>query len=540
MGTRTARPGLRGLAAVAVAALALTACAPSAPSASSSASGKANPDATVTIATTTDVVNYNPLVGNSHSDYWVTNLMYPHLLTIGNSGQKSASLATKWGYTTPTKGFYDIRSDMKWSDGVPLTAEDVAWTLNAVKQDKPAGTLYGQLVNFASAKAVSKTRVVLTLSRPDATVVNEIGFWGNIVPKHVFDKAKSVATFANNKNWVGAGPYTLTSAVKGQSYTLVRHTPYPFAPNNTPTAAKIIYKVYPDVNTEILALKKGDVDAIADPLPPTQVDSLKSASGITVQKVPGLGYTHMTYNMARKPLNNVLVRKALAQSVNYAAIKKVVLRGQAIGTGSSPIMPVLSNFYDSSLTQYPFDTAAARKLLQQAGYTAGSNGMFPLHFQMIYSLNNPIVSEWVSLVKSDAAKSGITIDLQGLARNTYLAKTNQGAYDIYAGDFAIMDDPATNMTLTYLPGGAINYTHVNDPALSSLITKAMVSTDMSTQKKLLQQAATIVHNKVYDNIMYTRTLYIAHRSTIGGLVIKPSALLSFLTPRSLANVTKTG
>jgi peptide/nickel transport system substrate-binding protein len=530
------RPTRLVVGSVAAAALSVAALAACAPSKKDAGSGSGSGEE-LRIATTTDVVNYNPLVGNSRTDYWLTNLMYPHLLTISADGSKQPYVATKWGYTNPTTGFYEIRDDMRWSDGTPLTASDVAFTLNAVKKDKPSGTLYGQLANFESAKAVSPTRVELTLSKPDATVVPEVGFWGNIVPEHVFSKAGSVATFANDSNWVSAGPYKLTKVAKGQSYTLERVTPYPFAPDGKPTVSRIVYKVYPDINTEILALNNGDVDAIANALPPAQVDKLRNTKGITVEEVPGLGYAHMTYNMSKKPFDNVKVRRALAHAVDYESIRRVVLQGQGVSTGSSPIMPVLKEFYDPSLKEYEFDPQLSRRLLQEAGYTADGSGRFPLEFRLIYSLQDAVTSQWVNLVRDDAAKAGITIRLQGLERNTYLAKTDEGDFDIYAGNFAIMDDPATNMALTYLPDGVINYSHVDDPELSALIAKAQTTTDVTEQKQLLQQAARMVHDQVYDNIMYTQNLYVAHRSDWTGFTVKPSELLSIVDPQSLANVT---
>lgn len=522
--------GLAGVVALA------SACAPSAPDENGGKSGQGAKDGTLTIATTTDVKNYNPLVGNSRTDYWITNLMYPHLLTIAPDGTKKPYLATKWGYTSPTQGFYEIRGDMKWSDGKPLTASDVAYTLNAVKKDKPAGTLYGQMSNFASAKAASPTHVEVTLSRPDATVIPEIGFWGNVVPEHVFSKAGSVATFANDSSWVSAGPYRLTNVARGQSYTLERVTPYPFAPEGTPSASKVVFRVYPDINTEILALKNGDVDVVTNALPPAKVANLRSADGVAVEEVPGLGYAHMTYNMKKKPLNDVKVRQALAHAVNYDSIRKVVLQGQAESTGSSPITPVLKNFH-VPMEEYAFDPEKSRQLLQEAGFKADANGKYPLSFRLIYSLQDAVTAQWVNLVKDDAAQAGITIQLQGLERNTYLAKTDAGDFDIYAGNFAIMDDPATNMTLTYLPGGAINYSYVDDPQLSALISKAQATTDTDQQKQLVQQAAKIVHDNVYDNVMYTQNLYMAHRDTWKGFQVKPSELLSIIDPQSLANAT---
>ncbi|HYQ64577.1 ABC transporter substrate-binding protein [Actinophytocola sp.] len=528
-------------AAVAVALLA--ACAPEAPGTGSggSTSGNQVSDATLTIATTTDVVNYNPLVGNSRSDYWITNLMYPHLLSIGPDGNKQPELATKWGYDNPTSGYYEIKSGLKWSDGKPLTAKDVAFTLNATKRDKPAGTLTGQLTNMASATAVSDTRVEVKLSAPDSTVIPEVGFWGNIVPQHVFEPAGSVAKFANdgsNGGWVSAGPYVLSDVQRGQSYTMTRVDNYPLVEGGKPKAAKIVYRVFPDVNTEILSLKNGDVDVIANSLPPAQVKGLQGTDGIKVAEVPGLGYAHMTYNMTKPDLAKKEVRQALAQAVDYDAIRKVVLQDQGVSTGSSPIMPVLKDFYDDSIKEYSYDPAGSKKLLQQAGYTADGNGNFPLTFRMIYSLQDPVTTQWATLVKDGAAKAGITIELQGLERNTYLAKTNAGDFDIYAGNFAIMDDPATNMALTYLPKGAINYSYVDDSALNDLITRARVTFDRDKQRPILQKAAKMVRDNVYDNIMYTQNLYVAYRSDWSGFSVKPSELLSIVNPISVASATK--
>jgi peptide/nickel transport system substrate-binding protein len=481
------------------------------------------------------VVNFNPLIGNSRTDDWVTDLMYPRLLTIDANGAKQPYLAKSYGYTNPTTGYYDLRDDMKWSDGQPVTASDVAYTINAILKDKPAGnTTYGQLVNVDSASAPSPTRVELKLKAPDSTVVSEVGFWMNVVPQHVFEPAGSVAKFANNSNWVSAGPYKLTTVAKGQSYTLDRVTPYPFAPNNTPTVSKIVYRVYPDINTEILALKNGDVDMIANALPPAQVKNLQGVSGIKVEQVPGLGYAHMTYNMSRKPLDDVKVRQALAHAVDYNAIRSVVLQGQAVSTGSAPIPPVLKDYVDPSLQEYTFDPNLSKQLLTEAGYGAGKT----LSLTMIYSLQDAVTSQWANIVKDDAAQAGITINLQGMDRNTYLAKTAAGEYDIYAGNFAIMDNPTTNMALTYLPGGAINYSKVDDPALNTLINQAQATTDTATQKQLNQQAAKLVHDNMYDNVMYMQNLYVAHSDKWTGFVVKPSELLSLVDPQSLANVTK--
>jgi len=520
------------LLAAATLAVTVAACAPSKKQSNSNASGN---DATLTIASTTDVVNLNPLLGNSRTDDWVTDLMYPRLLTINADGSKQPYLAKEWGYTNGgMTGYFVLRSDFKWSDGTPVTAKDVAYTLNTIKTQNPkGGVVNGFMTNMVKATAVSDTRVEISMKRPDSILVPEVGFWTVIVPAEQFGQHNPVDQFTNSSNWLSAGPYKLTSIVKGQSYTLTRVTPYPMAPGGTPTVSKVVYKIYPDVNTEILALEKGDVDVIANALPPAQVAVLQKQSGITLEKVPGLGFTHMTYNMKRKPLDNVLVRQALAHAVDYNAIRNVAVQGQAISANSSPITPSLAKYADPSWKEYTYDPTLSKQLLQQAG-------VHNLKLNMIYSMQDPVIAAWATIVKDDAAKAGITINLQGMDRNTYLAKTTSGDYDIYAGSFAIMDEPVSNMALQYLPDGAINYSQVNDPKLTSLIEQAQGTTDQSKIKSLVQQAATYVRDNVIDNIMYVQNLYVAHSSKWTNFTIKPSELLSIVDPQSLANVKKSG
>lgn len=530
-----------GIAAAAAALVLVGACSPSKPKGDGDKGGSGSSDkSTITIATTTDVANFNPLLGVSFSDYWLTDLMYPTLMTMDSSGTKVPSVATKWGYTSPTKGFFDLRSDMKWSDGQPLTAGDVAWEMNAIVHDKPAGVVTGFMGNFASAKATSPTHVDITLSKPDSTLVPEIGFWMRIIPEHVWDKVGNIGKYANSSNWVAAGPYKLTGFKKGQSYTMQRVTPYPMAPKGTPTLQKVVFRVYPDVNTELLALKNGDVDVVGNALPPSQVKSLKATPGLDVKDVPGLGYSFMTYNVRHKPLDNKLVRQALAHAVDNETIRKVVVQGQALSTNSEAIAPVLKDWVDPTAKEYSFDPNMSKQLLTQAGMHANSSGKFPLTLRLVYSLVDPVISQMATLVRDEAAQAGISIKLQGVDRNTFLQKGVDGDFDIYASSFSIEDNPITGMQLAFQPGAANNYTFVNDPQLLKLLNQAQSATDNATQIKLTQQAAKYVQDNVYANILFMQNLEVAYRKGWSNFVVEPSQLLSIVNPESLSHAVHTG
>lgn len=510
------------------------ACSPPTPG----SSGTGGPD-TLTLATTTGGLNLNPMLGVSRTDQWVTSLMYPSLLELRTDGRFVPSLGVKWGYTSPLKAYFEIRDDMKWSDGKPVTAEDVAFTFNATKKWKIAsGLTYAYARNTKSAEAVSKTRVEFTLTKPDRVVLEVgIGFWMKVVPKHVFSKVGDLNKFTNSKNWVSAGPYNLTKVVPGYSYTLERVTPYPFAPNDTPIMKTINYRVYPDVNSEILALRNGEVDAIANPLPPVQSNVLRKTEGLKILKAPGIGFTDVTFNMKREPFDSQLVRKAFAHAIDNEDIRKTVFQGQARSTHSGPIPASLEKYFDPSLKEYEYDPKLSRQLMRKAGFEPDENGMFPGTYQLIYSLQDVSSIQMVDLIKESAAKAGLRIKPQGMERNTWLAKRVSGDFDIYTGNFGINFGPGSLANLL-LPGGPNNFSFVNDPSLTATVQKALTTTG-STQVQTVHAISKRVHDEMIDDVVLTQDFYYAHSESVSGFVIRPSDVLSIVTPRSIANVKRT-
>ena len=126
-----------------------------------------------------------------------------------------------------------------------------------------------------------------------------------------------------------------------------------------------------------------------------------------------------------------------------------------------------------------------------------------------------------------------------MERNTYLAKHERGRLRHLRRQLRDHGRPGRRTSaLSYLPGGAINYTYVDDPALNELIAQAAATFDEDEKIELMQQAAKIVHDQVYDNVMYTQNLYVAHSSDWDGFISKPSELLSIVNPVSLANAHK--
>ncbi|MEO3790321.1 ABC transporter substrate-binding protein [Nonomuraea sp. B10E15] len=521
------------LGALAALSVALTAaCAPSVPGSSQStgSSGAPAEAGRLTIGTTADVVNYNPLVGNSRTDSWVTSLMYPHLTQMDEAGKRVPYLATEWSYSEDGRtATVKLRDDMTWSDGKPVTADDVVFSVTAVQKEK-FGVVAGLITALDKAKAVSPTEVEFALSRPDGTFLDNVGFWLPIVPKHVFGKAPSVQKFANDSDWVSAGPFKLTKAERGQRYVMERVDD--FGPGK-PAIKEVVFRVFPDVNTEVLALRNGEIDLIGNVLPPATAAELKNDPKVKLQQIPSLGWAHLQYNTKRKPLDDVRVRRALAHAVDYEAIRNIALKGFAKSSNSSVLTPSLPDYADPASKEYVFDPEQSKKLLAEAGL---SN----LSLNMIYDQADPNIARWAPMVRDAAKKAGITIKLQGLERNTYLDKTAKRDFDIYAGSWAVMDNPPANLGLAFKTGGFINYAQVSDPKLDDLIDQAQRALTQEEAKQPIQEAARIIHDQVYDNVLYVETFNIAHSTKWTGFKPMPSELLSILNPLSLAAAKPAG
>ncbi|MGH3585940.1 MAG: ABC transporter substrate-binding protein [Pseudonocardia sp.] len=539
----TARSGgrLGMLTAACAVVLVLAGCIPSNPDAGGSGdAGAPAGGSTLRIGTTADVVNYNPLVGNSRTDTWVTNLMYPAMMTMDEAGQKIPAVATAWGYSDDGRtAWVELRDDMTWSDGEPLDAADVVFTIDAIKKEQ-LGTVAGMIGAYEHAEAVSPTRVEFSLTRPDGAFLNSVGFWMRIVPEHVFGKAEVVGEFANDANWVSAGPFVLTEVQRGQRYVMDAVDHYPLVDAGRPQVDQVVFRVYPDVNTELLALRAGELDMIANALPPAVASELSGNESVQLVSVPSLGWAHMQYNMRRPPLDRVEVRRALAHAVDYEAIRKVVLGGNAVSADSSVLTPVFEQWAGSGLEEYAYDPALARRLLEGAGFSdADGDGRYDgLSFEMIYDQADPMVSTWAELVRDQSREAGIDIRLAGLERNTYMARANERNFDIYAGSWAVIDEPQSNFTLLFAPDGFINYAGVDDPRVNELMAQASRALTVEEARGPLQEIARIVHDQVYDNVMYVETFNFAASADWTGFVAKPSELLSIVNPQSLAQAKK--
>ncbi|WP_421179103.1 ABC transporter substrate-binding protein [Aeromonas enteropelogenes] len=307
---------------------------------------------------------FDPLLGWSHGSY----LLLHSPLLKQNADLSWQNVLTQ--SVTPNqdgKGWLiRLKPDLKFSNGAPLTAEDVAFTYNSAAQG--GGKI--DMGNFVSAKVLSPTEVAIVLSAPQSTFVNVLGSLG-IVSKRDYD-AKAYA-----RHPVGAGPYRLVSFLPGQQL-VVEANPHYAGGNND---FKRLVFVFIDEESAYAAAQSSQLDLvrIAPSLAPTVPDTLKlwvrpsvENRGIVFPIPPAGGKDAKGYPIGNDVTSDVAVRRAINYAIDRKLLADQLLEGHAIPAYSAveglPWLNQATAFKDG-------DAAHANGLLDEAGWQMGSDGV---------------------------------------------------------------------------------------------------------------------------------------------------------------------
>src|SRR5438552_11254027 len=352
-----------------VGALLVSACTGAAgPGASTAPSTSGAPVAggTVTIPIGADPT-LNPWSPNAFVEsLFINRVIFDGITKPGKDLAPAPDLAESW--TTAADGLswtFKLRSGVKWSDGTPFSADDVAFTFNDVVLKPDLGAQ--NRASYAAVKTVTvvdPTTVRFDLSRKFAALASFLAYNAGILPKRVLSADPLKTTSFNKGVPVSTGPFKVEKYTSGQSVSLVRNENY-FGPK--PYLDKVVFTVVPDPNTQIAQALSGDITImILDNK--AAVDRVKTANGLVVASRPLVQYYWLASNQTDQRFTDVPGRQALVQAIDRHAIFKSV----DLGTGSienSLITPTLAAYYDPSLaSKYPYDPQKPKDLLDQAGW----------------------------------------------------------------------------------------------------------------------------------------------------------------------------
>ncbi|MCB0998781.1 MAG: ABC transporter substrate-binding protein [Acidimicrobiales bacterium] len=417
---------------------------------------------TMTIGLLQDMSSPNVTVGYLVPEFEVWNLQYASLTDkAADDFAPLPGLAESWeesdGGLTYT---YTLREGLKWSDGEPLTADDIAYTINRSRDEEWAN--HFSTVENIEATVLDDRTVQLTSSEPDPKLPTMDVY---IVPQHVYEgiDAEAIADY-DGMDGVASGQYSLVEWNSGQDWTLERN-PNWFGRDNG--IDRIVYRVFSNADALVAALQKGEIDA-AHGFGAEGAQLLEQEDGIEV--VVGLqgGFTELALNGmeggigdGHPALQDIDVRHAIYHAIDRQAIFDGVSLGYgSIGTTLSPSADT-SWIPDLGDEGFEYDPAKATQLLDEAGYldTDGDgvrempDGGQPLRFRYVERSESENADSIRAFVTEYLDAVGIATDVEVMDDTQLYEAQVAGEYDIFVWGWTPYVDP--DPMLSYFTCGQV-------------------------------------------------------------------------------------
>ena len=299
----------------------------------------------------------DPHVQWDTDSYHVYRNIFDNLVTRNPDGKIVPQIAKAWRYENDITLVLDIRTDVKFHDGTPLTVDDVAWSVERIIDPAFKSPQLSQFNSIVKAEAVGTDKVRLTTSSPYPALLAQLVKL-SIVPRAYVQK---VGNEKFNVEPMGSGPYRFVTWQKGVRVTLAANESYW---RGRPPFKTVTFQMVPDTATRIANLKTGRADIIRQ-LNPDDAASLKGESRLQILSGPTERTGYLFINALAGPTKAVRVRRAIAHAINRQLLIDALLGGYG-----RPVTILLTpaNFgYIEGMKGYPFDPTRARQLLKEAG-----------------------------------------------------------------------------------------------------------------------------------------------------------------------------
>jgi peptide/nickel transport system substrate-binding protein len=424
----------------------------------------------------------------------------------------------------PTTYVYQIRDNVTFSDGTPLTVDDVIFSLERYRDPAVASDLAWMFANVSTVTKTGDWEVTVKLSKPDALWQQALATTaGHVISKKYFEAHK--ANFGKpDGGLLGTGPFIFKKWTTGSEIVLEKNPTY-WDKTSTNQIDKIVFKIIPDLTSEVAALKAGQVDLVNSP-PVDQLDQIRASKDLTVSLIDSFYFDFLAFNTDRKPFDDVNVRKAIYYAVDRDSIYKYILKDTAKPANSLPIDQIITNndkdywaSYLKSAPDYKYDLNKAKEYLAKSSVPNG--------FTATLTMSDDTARNSIALsIQQSLKQLNISINIQKLSFSEYFPyqfggkiKDGKRDYDFLLGGWVSdFPDPAGNVTpmfySAYKGAGGSNAASYNNPKVDQLLDAQTGSLDPKERAQFLQQALDIISAEVpYAVISYPKFIF-AHNKKI--------------------------
>ncbi|MCC6299425.1 MAG: ABC transporter substrate-binding protein [Anaerolineales bacterium] len=468
--------------------------------------------------------------------YTISELTYSSMYELGLDGNLSFDLGTDVKRSDDGLVYtYTIREGVKFHDGQPLTAKDVAFTYNLVMAHEDFPTLHSYVEHFVSVEAPDDKTVVLTLDEAIPNIESKLIFL-YIFPEHIWkDHAEGDAAAAfENLEMIGSGPFKMLEYKPNEFIRLGANKDYY---GGAAKVDEVIFQIFSNSDVLVQALKTGQVDMIIG-VPNTSVELLKADSNIKVVSGAPLSpdLADIIFNMVdpencpvddgglctgHPALRDRQVRLALAHATDKQKIIDVILLG--LGDPGIALIPKgMGEWFNDKIEDYKFDIATANQILDDAGYKDADgdgtrdmpDGSRPLIFRMNWPSSDTTAPRLAELLAETWGQVGVKLEMQAVESDALTAKCCPALdYDIMLWGWIADPDPNTLLiipTTDQIPTG-YNETGYSNPRYDELFAEQGLELDHAKRVEMVHEMQAIIHNDVPYIIPYYASAIEAYR-----------------------------
>jgi peptide/nickel transport system substrate-binding protein len=429
-----------------------------------------------------------------------TSPIFARLFEFDSSGTLIPSLAEKYTVSSDQLTYtITLRKNLKFSDGSPLTAEDVAFTLTLLHDPAYSGNTditiaavkggkdyqKGSATSVSGIKVVDAQTIQVTTDKVNAQTLSLINV--RVFSKAYYGKSYQKGQLAYLKDLyskpLGAGPYKFSSYVPGQEVRYVANSNY-YA--GKPKIENFVYKVTPEA-TKLQLLQTGDTDYDRLSATPEVISSLKGLGFLDVRSATANSYGYAEFNLKKPYLKDPKVRQALIIGLDRQ--KYIDARYRGLGkVANVPSSPFLWSYTEAGVDKMSFDTGKAKQLLDEAGWKVGADGYREKDGQKlkITYLTRWATDEIIPIAQENYKALGVQFVPQVMDVNSITSQVKQGNYDLASFYTSQQLDPNDGVKF-FKSNDPSNLTGYSNEKVDELITAGTATLDQSKRKATYEQ-----------------------------------------------------
>ncbi|WP_394552655.1 ABC transporter substrate-binding protein [Agromyces sp. MMS24-JH15] len=481
-----------------------------------------------------DPISLNPSgVGSGNDTLYVTRQLVDSLLYQDPAtGGLEPWLAADWSSNDDATVFtFDLRDDVTFSDGTPLTPEDVKGTLDDIVAAGAQSQAASFVIGYQESVVVDEDTVEVHFASPNAAFPNSTATVAlGIVAAST--RATPYAERADGKAVVGSGPFTLGEYQKDVQTVLERRDDYAWgpAPLGNDGAAhldSVTFQVVPEAGVRTGSLISGQVDVIGG-VQPIDTQVIEDAGFPLVHRGnPGATFG-IYFNEARPIVADLAVRKAIAAAIDPELVRDTALN-DLFAVATSSLAATTPGYADQS-DAFAYDPDEAADLLDDAGWTVGDDGIRQKDGQRL-SLDLAWITNFgpnqtsLELIQQQLKEVGVEVNLVGGAVPEFLKLQEAGDFDLSWQNLSRADGDVLRTSYSV---AATNRLHLDDPELEELLQEQAATADPAARDEVLADAQARLAEQVHQVPVHELTSILGTQETVHGVSLGADSRLDSL------------